>query len=62
MNDMLETKQCFKITVVCPFCGIEMLLKSDTFVHENLVYVECGKCNKTFVAKNKFGGVGGVNE
>ena len=62
MNDMTKTKQCFKITVVCPYCDCEMLLKSDTFIHENLVNVECGKCNKVFLAQNKFGGVGGVNE
>lgn len=59
MNDMTKTKQCFKITVICPYCSVEMLLKSDTFVHENLINVECEKCNKTFLAQNKFGGVGG---
>ena len=48
MNDMTKTKQCFKITVVCPYYSVEMTLKSDTFVHENLVNVECSECNKTF--------------
>lgn len=62
MNDMTKTKCTFKITVICPHCSVEMVLKSDTFVHENLVNIECKECNKKFLAQNKFGGVGGVNE
>lgn len=62
MNDMLETKCTFKITVICPFCSVEMKLKSNTFVHENLVNVECPECKQVFLAENKFGGAGGANE
>lgn len=59
MNDMLETKCTFKITVICPYCSVEMTLSSITFIYENLVNVECPECKNKFLAQNKFGGVGG---
>lgn len=62
MNNMLETKCTFKITVICPYCSVEMTLPSTTFIHENLVNIQCQKCFNGFTAKNKFGGVGGENE
>lgn len=59
MNNMLETKCTFKITVICPFCSVEMKLESNLFNHENLVSVQCRNCKQMFLAQNKFGGVGG---
>jgi hypothetical protein len=62
MLDMLKTKQTFIITVICPYqrCQNEMTLKSNSFVQENEISVKCDKCKRLFIAKNNFGGYGGV--
>jgi len=59
MNDMTKTKCSFIISVQCPHenCGAEMKLKSNTFLHENMVSVECSECKKAFIAKNIDGGM-----
>lgn len=62
MNNMLETKCTFKITVICPYCNCEIRLESNLFVHENLVNVECPECKQDILCQNNYGGVGGVNE
>lgn len=62
MNDMTKTKCTFIIKVACPYCSVEMTLPSITFIYENIVNIQCRKCFSWFLAKNKFGGVGGENE
>lgn len=58
MNNMLETKCSFIITVQCPEkCAHEFKLPSDTFLHSDMVQVQCPECKVNFYAKNINGGI-----
>ena len=60
MLDMTKTKCSFIISVQCPEeCGHIFKLPSNTFLHSDIVQVECPECKVKFFAKNINGGVNG---